>query len=145
MMNMLSKIHRWIFEACIIMLMQCGVVSAWAYTPQARSQYLSGYTGYQTRPTTADMHTAVPPTYQFNSTTNFTSAVGRSNLSSYVSEPFAVNVPGSIRRGGSWDDPDDEEVGVLPTTPIGEPLVLLLLALLYITCRTIIRKQTARE
>ena len=39
---------------------------------------------------------------------------------------------GGIRRD-TWDDPDeDDPVGVVPETPIGEPLILLLFALLFI-------------
>lgn len=38
-----------------------------------------------------------------------------------------------MRRSSGWDDTDDEDpIGVVPnTTPVGEPLVLLALALLY--------------
>lgn len=52
----------------------------------------------------------------------------------------------SIRRG--WDDPDDDPVGVLPNpAPVGEPLVLLLMALLYaigMRLRTRLSRQTPR-
>ena len=139
MMNMLNKIHRWIFEACIIMLLGGGTVTAWANTP---------YSSVQSTLADNNVGRATPPSYEFRSTTTFTSAVGNSTFSSSsLNEPFTVYGPETNSRKSGWDDdPDDNGIGIVDNpTPVGEPLVLLLLALLYIACRTIIRKQTARQ
>ncbi|MBR2266196.1 MAG: hypothetical protein IJ882_05935, partial [Paludibacteraceae bacterium] len=67
----------------------------------------------------------VYPTYEFQSTSPYSSVVGK-----------------SVRRSGKdggvigeWPsgDPGDDPIGVLPDKlPIGEPFILLALALLYI-------------
>ncbi|MBR1381706.1 MAG: hypothetical protein IJ554_04455 [Paludibacteraceae bacterium] len=72
------------------------------------------------------------PSYEFYSTSSIAPVVGST---SYHSGPcYAPGAGhGGIRRD-SWNDPgeDDDPVGVLPETPVGEPLILLLFALLFI-------------
>ena len=82
--------------------------------------------------TTPTMSTDVLPNYQFRSTSTYTPVVGYT--SSAVYSPSAISRP----RRGPWDeDGDDEgnpsgnELGQLDTTPVGEPLILLALAMIY--------------
>ena len=90
-----------------------------------------------------------PPSYQFQSTSAYSSVVGQSAFTtSAVSAPYsaAPNItvlrraeewtPGSWDgegEGDEWGDPSGElPTGVLPNpAPVGEPMVLLLMALLY--------------
>lgn len=47
----------------------------------------------------------------------------------------ALHAPSGPRRG-PWDPPEDDPIGVLPDPqPVGEPLILLLFAALYIAYR----------
>ena len=99
-----------------------------------------GYTTYQTAPTYTNVyHTAVTPSYQFRSTSVYSSSF--SNNSSFVplaDDPYASPGPRKgPRKSSPWDEDDPEtggsnEVGVVEDqAPVGEPLVLLLLAALY--------------
>ena len=75
---------------------------------------------------------AEKPTYQFRSTSTIASTVGGSYTPA-VAKPFASqNAPASRPRRAM--DPDDDEIGNIP---VGEPTVLLLLAMLYMLCRAI--------
>ena len=74
------------------------------------------------------------PAYQFQSTSAFSSGVG-SSYAPQISEPFAAS-PEKIGKRRSFGDPDDDDdygIGILPNPqPIGEPLVLTVMAGLYI-------------
>lgn len=83
-----------------------------------------GYTqGYTT--------TTTLPSYQFRSTSTFTPIVGeRSYISTQSYSPVA-NKP--YRAKADWTEKEDEpEIGVIIQPPIGEPYVLLLMAVLYL-------------
>jgi len=96
----------------------------------------------------------IPPSYQFQSTSTCPSAVGQSAFA-----PSAVFAPGcstpagprSPRRSGSynpWDedgngeidtgDPTGEAIGQI-NTPVGSPMVLLLMAVAYLCVRYTMR------
>lgn len=96
------------------------------------------------------MSTDVRPSYQFQSTSSYTLVVGQT---SYTSEPYNPAQPSGPARArreyNPWDetDPSDPGVGeVDDPAPIGEPWVLLLLAILYIfyTKRKKIQKKFAQ-
>ncbi len=76
--------------------------------------------------------------YQFRSTSTCTPIVGSTP---YISDG-GITTAGAPQRGprrGPWDDDwnesDADPIGVYANTPVGEPLVLLVLALLYIVLR----------
>lgn len=82
--------------------------------------------------TTPTLSADVYPSYQFRSTSSYTPTVG---ATSYTSTE--VYVPGSSgpsrAKKDEWVNPDEDlPVGVLPTTPIGEPIILILFALAFI-------------
>ena len=84
-----------------------------------------GYTqGYATTTTTL-------PSYQFRSTSTFTPIVGeRSYISTQSYSPVA-NKP--YRAKADWTEQENEDpVGQITEDPIGSPLILLLMAVLYI-------------
>lgn len=80
-----------------------------------------GYTqGYTT--------TTTLPSYQFRSTSTFTPIVGeRSYISTQRYSPVA-NKPYRAKA----DFTEDPEIGVIIQQPVGEPYVLLLMAVLYL-------------
>lgn len=82
--------------------------------------------------TTYTLSDDIYPSYEFYSTSSITPVVGST---SYHSGPcYAPGAGHGGIRKDTWDGPgdDDDPVGVLPETPVGEPLILLLFALLFI-------------
>jgi len=90
------------------------------------------------------------PTYQFQSTSTCSSVVGSSAfMTTTVYTPYSGAPTCSPRRAKSWEpddwgdgddwgDPGDDDfpTGVIPNpTPIGEPLILFLFAMLYVLIR----------
>lgn len=73
----------------------------------------------------------VYPSYNFQSTSAYKSLV--SNSKNYApTESADVAARRVVRRAGSWGEPDDDPIGVIPEpVPVGEPFVLLLLAIGY--------------
>lgn len=85
------------------------------------------------------------PEYRFQSTSTCPSVVGQSTYTTTaVQAPYSIHPVSVIRRTeswtpGSWDEGEDwgdpsgsHPTGVIPDpAPIGEPLILLLMALLY--------------
>ena len=128
--------YIWLF-ALWLLLSVCPVSSAYAYDRigQNASWGTSMYTG--STPTysgSTTVSSAVAPSYQFRSTSSYQSVVGSTRVHELTNNKF-VGASGGILRSGSnpWDDPgdDDDPVGQTPTLPLGEPLVLLLMAVLY--------------
>jgi len=76
------------------------------------------------------------PEYQFQSTSIFVSTTGTPKID-FV--PLADGArltdtrPG-MRKDG-WPGSEDPEIGVVVEPPVGEPLVLLLFAMLYVVSR----------
>lgn len=91
--------------------------------------------------TTPTLSNDIRPAYQFQSTSTLAPIVG---TTSYTST--AIYTPGSSKPARArkdewdWDNPDPEEPGVgeVPAVPVGEPLVLLALALLYLCLRQLL-------
>ncbi len=88
------------------------------------------------------------PEYQFQSTSTCPSAVGKSSFTSpAVYAPYSALPRTGIRRAEGYSidgEPgvDDFPTGVLPNpAPVGEPLILLLMALLYAAGRYIARRK----
>lgn len=75
----------------------------------------------------------VRPTYTFRTTSAYSPIVGNTSYLSDGSGP--VNSPSRAKAWSPWDDPDDDPMGTVPAVPVGEPLVLLVMALAYILCR----------
>lgn len=84
-----------------------------------------GYTqGYTT--------TTTQPSYQFRSTSTFTPIVGeRSYISTQSYSPVA-NKPYRAKAGWTEGDPEGDEIAVIKEQPLGSPLILLLMAVLYL-------------
>jgi hypothetical protein len=81
------------------------------------------------------------PTYQFRSTSAYTPTMNTTVYTPGSSTPFGA--PTRPRRSDideEEDDPSGDPTGYIDT-PIGEPLVLLLMALLYAAGRYIARRK----
>lgn len=142
MLNKLMK-YKWVLTAWMMLLggLLCPDL---AYSQTMRSTS-SIYTTADRQSYNQAAYTH--PTYRFHSTSAYTATVGSSAYSSTISSPFAAYSPmGTSRKAKAynpWDEDDDptgEELGVV-NTPIGEPLILLLMALGYLLC---VRSRTRR-
>ncbi len=117
-----NMIYKWLLTIGLLISCEAGALAftdatmpaAWSTTPT-----LSG---------------DVQPSYQFQSTSSYTLTT---NTTVYEPGACSPSPSPSVRcaRRSVWDDPDDDtEIGQV-NTPIGEPLVLLLFALLYMLKR----------
>ena len=86
-----------------------------------------------------------PTTMPFHSTSTYQSVVGESNIfcteetTTPVGSPTPHNAPSRVCM--DWNSkPDGEEIGMLDT-PIGEPMVLLLMAVVYFLFATLRKRQ----
>ena len=126
-----NRIYTWLMTVWIL----CGICHTASAAPYDRSAQSASW-GYQpastaTVPSSARvMDEYECPAFNFQSTSPYSAPVG--------SASSGIITQSAPRRstGFSWDDPEDNPVGVLPNpAPVGEPLVLLVLALLYIVLR----------
>lgn len=136
-------LYIWLLMAWMLCGCGCMVSSAYAYDQNAQSAswgYKPVNTAIPTKGTLPDngrysrtyspvFDQDVSPTFNFQSTSPYSSPVG--------SASSGMTTQSGPRRasGFSWDDPEDDPIGVLPNIPVGEPLVLLMMALLYVLYR----------
>ena len=141
-----TKIFKWIVTVgswLIVLLAPC---SAYAYTPSSSVNPLSSSTSVS--------GLAVTPGYQFQSTSSMASAIGQPtfiptsgtavyNPASGLRTTSETSwTPGGWDEGNDWDDPDDNPTGVIPNpTPLGSPLILLILAAGYMLIRRLKSRQ----
>ena len=135
--------YKWLL-AVFILLWGCIASSVYAYDQVAQTSSWRTMPTYSMQPTytpatvsSVTNYSATAPTYNFKSTSTYPSLVGNSVFTSKVSTPYSNFQRTPIRKSGSWggdddEDPEGEEIGIQPTTPVGEPWVLLVLALLYV-------------
>lgn len=92
---------------------------------------------------------STPPSYQFQSTSTYSSVVGESSFSSTpVYSPGASEPINRSPRRDSWNpwgeegggDPSDEGIGQV-NTPVGSPLCLIGIALIYGLCLLLRRRR----
>ena len=115
-----NKIVRWLLA--LWLMMSCEVAFAYQQaTPPA---------AWRTTPTLSSQTT---PAYHFRTTSSCAPVVGTTSYTSEVYTPGSSAPSSSPRRARkAWDDePDDDEIAVV-NTPVGEPLILLIFAMLYI-------------
>ena len=126
------NIGRWILAAWFMLL---GCTASYGYTITTGST-APAYTNVYANPTS--------PTYQFRSTSVYYSSFrDNSTFVPLADDPYAGNGQRKgPRRSSPWDeDPETgggNEIGVVDDpVPVGEPLIMLLLALLYMVSRTL--------
>lgn len=129
--------YRWLLTVWLMLLGCLCPVRAYDYTPQYTNPYASP---------SASSFGSTAPTYQFRSTSAYTPSMGTTaTFTPLADNPGAspATRPGLRKGGNPWDeDPgdDDNPIGVVPE-PIGSPLVLLVLAALYLAVRIYRRKK----
>ena len=146
-----SDIHRWLLTVWLI-LWGC------LLSPVSAQKYGRTYKGsIQYRMYRQPSANTTLPTYEFQSTSAYSPASSGSAYAPQVSAPYATRV-GSSKPKRAWGDPEDDTgwtpsdgedwgIGeVAEKAPIGEPWILLLLAMTYIVYkrkvwRLFIRKQ----
>ena len=134
-------LHRWLLMAWF-MLWGCTASFAAVY-PQTTQypQYTSQYPQF-----TQTTHlTTTAPAYQFRTTSAYRVGATSETFTPLADSPSGGYSPRGVIRKDGWgnmddDDDDNPGVGVKPTVPIGNPLALLLFALLYLYYK---RKQSA--
>ena len=91
---------------------------------------------------TPTMNTMASPSYQFRSTSTYQPIVGHTSYTSELNAPSAnapaAGGPHRLRmEDNPWGKPTGEQAVGTIDTPVGEPLVLLVMAILYILYRRI--------
>lgn len=162
MMQLQFKTYKYLLAACLLLLGCIAPIRAVAQTRQSSSWgYTSSYnsmsstyrpsattnTGYGTtyrgfssgRNYTPQLSGDICPSYNFQSTSPYQSITEKSFGISILSEPLREDVFGE-------GDPNDPAVGELDDLlPIGEPLVLLLFAVLYLVVKLVVQHQSKRK
>ena len=125
----LFNTYKRLFMVC--MILGCVLLPAGAFTSSTHSSIWS------TQPTFSN---DVRPSYQFRSTSSYTSSVNTTVFKPMAESPYTRSgMPGLRRDGGYFDDDgnwveEGDPIGVLPDpnpTPVGEPLILFALAIIY--------------
>ena len=126
-----------------------GIVTIWllmlggALSPVQAYQPAQQPSAWRTKPV---MSNELYPEYHFQSTSTYTPVVGKTTYTTTETyNPFQASSPGRIRRSSPWDEePDDDDENndplgqVKDPAPIGSPLVLLVLAMLYLLKKKIV-------
>ena len=120
-----------------ILLGGCALSSAYA-SPQTQSAswgYAPVYsTGSSSATYTPKTTQQMSPTYQFRSTSVYLPEGSYTSYTPMVSAPFDNGARRNGPRRDMWDDePDDEGIGeVADPAPVGSPLCMIVMALLYL-------------
>ena len=141
------RIYRWILTMWL-------AIAGCMCTPALAQKYGTLYKGATPHRTMYRQPVAegACPTYQFRSTSAYSSSFSGSAYAPQVTTPYATHAAGSSkpRRSNPWDedgydeegDPNGQEVGMMDT-PIGEPFILLLMALFYLVYKVISHQPSA--
>ena len=120
----------------------------WGFSSANATLYRSSYdtkgSVYQTAYTPATINNACP-SYQFRTTSVYTTVVDNPSFSPIAADPYSNGSPrGHIRRGtldDDDDDPDENGIGIIDNpVPVGSPFILLLMALLYLCGRVVYKR-----
>lgn len=121
-----SHIYGWLLT--VWLLLACSL-SVDALTPSQSSAswgYAPAYSNSNNQAVTSEV-----PTCRFQSTSTYNTGLGNSAYAPTVSTPFASS-PQRARMYNPWDEDGDPNADPIGVVPVGEPLVLLLMALMYV-------------
>lgn len=133
---MQHRFHRLMWLFAIWMLCSISTVNAMSQVSQPAA--------WRTTPT---LSSDITPGYQFRSTSAYTPIVGATSYTSTtVYTPGATPARAKKDEWGNQDDDDNENlpIGVTPTTPVGEPFILLLFGVLMMVCIYTKKRVTAK-
>lgn len=129
--------HRWLITAWFLIMGCTQLARAVTYTPT-----FVNTRGYNPEAYNVSIKDEGLPAYQFQSTS--TSMESGSTYAPVVSAPFATlpgKMGGSIRKDGFGGIGEEDPIGQVSESPVGEPWILLLLALMYLIY-TVYKKKT---
>ena len=90
--------------------------------------------------TTPTMSEDVNTSFTFKSTSSYTPIVGSTSYTSELNSP--TRRPRKDRSSSLWGEPEDNPIGqVTNPTPVGEPLILLVMASLYVALLILWRRR----
>ena len=114
-----NRIYKWLIA--LWLLMSCQPILC-AYQPATQPS------AWRTTPTLSE---DIRPAYQFQSTSTFATTTHVTVYTPGSGTPYGA--PYRQRKGGI-DDEEGDEVGLI-NTPVGEPWVLLLMALVFLIAK----------
>ncbi len=114
-----NRIYKWLIA--LWLLMSCQPILC-AYQPATQPS------AWRTTPTLSE---DIRPAYQFRSTSTFATTTHVTVYTPGSGTPYGA--PYRQRKGGI-DDEEGDEVGLI-NTPVGEPWVLLLMALVFLIAK----------
>ena len=116
-----------------------------AYQPVQTYQLVQTYqpaqqpSAWRTKPV---MSNELYPEYNFQSTSTYVPVVGKTTYTTTETyNPFQASSPNKVRKNSPWDENPSGELpigDVDDQAPIGSPLVLLVLAMLYLLKKNIV-------
>jgi len=113
---------RILYILLVVLWLLSGSQASYAFVYEQASQPAS----WDRKPTLSD---DVRPSYNFRSTSSYTPIVGTTSYMSDGSGP--VSAPRRAKSGWGAPGDDDDPIGAIPNVPLGEPLILLLMAFAY--------------
>ena len=125
MMQRKNRIYKWL--VMLWLLLAGGVWSPMA----AYTRVAQPLSTWQKQPT---MSADICPSYQFHSTSSYTLVVGQTSYTAEPYNPLQASGPSRARKNNPWDDTNPTDLGVGEVddpAPVGEPLVLLWMVILY--------------
>ena len=117
-MRGMFKIYKWLIVLWLLVSSESVLYVCAQTTPPS---------AWRTTPT---LSTDLKPAFEFRSTSAYTPTMNTTVYSPGCSSPSYA--PGRMRKDIWDDDPDDEGAIATVDTPVGEPLILLVFALLYL-------------
>ncbi len=116
------RIYKWLLTACLLL--------GGMQSPAATFDRVSTPSAWTTKPALSE---DVRPAYTFRSSSTVSPVVGYTNYTATPGFNPGGNRVHRMRQGDPWGDPEDDPIAVIPDpAPVGEPIILLLFALLYV-------------
>ena len=136
-------IYKWLI-ALLLIIWAGATTPAWAYPQTQQSVSWTNVPNQPKQPalwsSTPKLSSGMQPNYQFKSTSAYTPVLGNSAYSSNVYEIESAPIT-RPRKAGYWNEDGEwvegnDPIGVVPDpAPVGEPFVLLVMAMLYLLVR----------
>jgi len=124
------KTYEWLIPVWLLLICCTQPTRAVSYKPT----YVNT-NGYNPAVYRSTLHIESVPEYQFQSTSIFVSTTGTPKIDFVPLADGArpLYTGSGMRKGGLPGDPSEggEEIGTVTQPPVGEPLVLLLFAMIY--------------
>ena len=125
------KTYEWLIPVWLLLICCTQPTRAVSYTPTIANPRV-----YSSPISVSTDQMADAPEYQFQSTSIFVSTTGTPKIDFVpLADGAGPLYTGSGMRKGGLPGSEEPEIGVVIEPPVGEPLVLLLFAMLYVVSR----------